>query len=258
MVLRVDRQTKDSIVLSATSNDRIRESQFQNLESTACGAGSRQRSRRPLWLWVGAVAVALSQVSCASTYYRTLETFGVEKREILANRIENARDSQEDAKDQFVSALEQYRSVVHVDGGDLEEIYDRLNKEYERSVDRADEVGERIEAVQSVADDLFDEWGEEIEQYSDPSLSDRSQRLLSDTQRDYRRVLDAMQRAERSMEPVLTLFNDQVLILRHNLNAQAIGSLESELATIESATTQLIREMERAIDEASRFVAGMA
>jgi hypothetical protein len=67
-----------------------------------------------------------------------------------------------------------------------------------------------------------------------------------------------MHRAEAAMAPVLTLFNDQVLFLRHNLNARAIGALETELGTIERATAELITEMERAIDEASRFVEAMA
>lgn len=41
-----------------------------------------------------------------------------------------------------------------------------------------------------------------------------------------------MHDAEDRMEPVLQAFEDQVLYLKHNLNAQAIGALENELATI--------------------------
>ena len=68
----------------------------------------------------------------------------------------------------------------------------------------------------------------------------------------------AMRRADAAMDPVLTLFRDQVLFLRHNLNARAIGSLETELADIERATANLIREMERSIEEASRFIDALA
>ena len=60
------------------------------------------------------------------------------------------------------------------------------------------------------------------------------------------------------MDPVLTLFRDQVLFLRHNLNARAIGSLETELNDIERATANLIGEMERSIAEASRFIDALA
>lgn len=209
-------------------------------------------------LMIAALAAAPLLASCTAAYYRALETVGIEKRDILVDRVEDARDSQSDAKEQFTSALDRYRSVVSVEGGDLEEIYDRLARELERSQERAQAVEERVAAVQSVADDLFDEWENEIGDYSDPGLRRQSQQLLNATRADYRRLIAAMQRAEAAMEPVLTLFNDQVLFLRHNLNARAIGSLETELDDIERATANLIQEMERSIEEASRFIDALA
>ncbi|RPI63943.1 MAG: DUF2959 family protein, partial [Lysobacterales bacterium] len=76
-------------------------------------------------LLIAVFAAAPLLTSCSSAYYRALETVGIEKRDILVDRVEEARDSQTDAKEQFTSALDRYRSVVNVDGGDLEEIYDR-------------------------------------------------------------------------------------------------------------------------------------
>jgi hypothetical protein len=201
-------------------------------------------------------AAALS--SCSAAYYRAMETFGVEKRDILVDRVEAARDAQNDAKEQFSSALEQYRSVVSFDGGDLEEAYDRINAAYERSESRAQNVTNRIDAVERVAEDLFDEWEDELDEYSDAGLRRRSERLLGDTRGQYQQVVSAMRRAESAMFPVLTLFQDQVLVLRHNLNARAIGALENELESIERATAALIDEMERAIAEASEFIDSMA
>ena len=70
--------------------------------------------------------------------------------------------------------------------------------------------------------------------------------------------MQAMRRAEQKMAPVLTAFKDQVLYLKHNLNAQAIASLQSELSSIESDVVQLIREMEASIREADTFISAMA
>ena len=209
-------------------------------------------------LLIAVVATAPLLSSCATAYYRALETVGIEKRDILVDRIAEARDSQTEAKEQFTSALDRYRSVINVDGGDLERTYDRLATELERSDARAQAVGERVAAVESVAEDLFREWEQEIDDYSDADLRRKSQRLMTDTRADYRRLIAAMRRAEAAMDPVLALFNDQVLFLRHNLNARAIGSLESELADIERATANLIEEMERSIAEASRFIEALA
>lgn len=213
--------------------------------------------RRALVQTAAAVLLALFVSGCSTVYYSAMERIGFEKREILANRVESARDSQEEAREQFSSALEEYRAVVEIEGGELEEVYDRLNGEFEDSEEQAEEVRERIDEVESVAEDLFEEWEAEIEEYSDPELRRESQRMLADTREEYGELMQAMRSAEASMEPVLTLFRDQVLFLRHNLNARAISSLENELASIETATTDLIQDMERAIAEASRFIESM-
>ena len=204
------------------------------------------------------LAALLALAACTSTYYRALESVGIEKRDILVDRIDDTRNAQNDAKEQFSSALEQYRSVVAFEGGDLEDAYDRLNSEYEKSERRAEEVRRRIDSVEKVAGDLFDEWADEIGQYSDPDLARRSNQLLEETRDQYGEVITAMHRAEETMDPVLALFNDQVMFLRHNLNARAIGSLENELGEIEQATGTLIAEMERAIAEANAFIANMS
>lgn len=204
---------------------------------------------------LGALLVSLT--ACSGTYYKTMESFGVEKRDILIDRVEDARDAQDEASETFASALDQFRSVVSFDGGDLEEVYDRLNAEYERSRSDADEVSERIDEVESVAEDLFEEWREELAEYSRAELRRNSESLLRDTRSRYEQMMRAMRRAEGSMEPVLEAFQDQVLALKHNLNARAIGSLRNELDSIERETAQLISEMKKAIAEADSFIQSM-
>jgi len=194
---------------------------------------------------------------CSSAYYKTMESFGVEKRDILVDRVEEARDAQDSASDQFASALEQFRATVNFDGGDLEEIYDRLNSEYEESAAEAGDVSERIDAVENVADDLFSEWENELDQYSRADMRRNSAALLKDTRTRYGKLMKSMRRAEASMEPVLEAFHDQVLFLKHNLNARAIGALRNELDSIERDTANLIRQMQKAIAEANAFIDSM-
>lgn len=194
---------------------------------------------------------------CSSAYYETMETFGFEKRDLLVDRVEDARDAQDDASEQFASALEQFRATVNFDGGDLEKTYDRLNDEYERSADEAETVRERIEEVGEVAEDLFEEWELELEEYSSARLKSESQAMLNETRGRYAQLMRAMQRAEATMDPVLDAFRDQVLVLKHNLNARAIGSLRGELANIERDTERLVAEMQQSIAEADAFIASM-
>ena len=195
--------------------------------------------------------------ACSSAYYKTMEGLGIEKRDILVDRVEEARDAQDDASEQFASALDQFRSTVNFDGGDLEETYDRLNSEYEKSVEEAAAVTERIESVEDVAEDLFTEWEKELDQYSRADLRRNSASLLNDTRKRYKQLMTTMHRAERSMEPVLVAFQDQVLVLKHNLNARAIGALRNELDSIERDTANLIAQMQKAIAEANAFIDSM-
>lgn len=195
--------------------------------------------------------------ACSSAYYGTMEKLGFEKRDLLVDRVEDARDAQDDASEQFTSALDQFRATVNFDGGDLEKTYDRLNGEYERSVDRADAVRERIADVESVAEDLFAEWENELQEYSSAQLKAESQSMLNDTRGRYQQLMAAMRRAEATMDPVLESFQDQVLVLKHNLNARAIGALRGELASIERDTERLVREMQQSIAEADAFIASM-
>ena len=192
--------------------------------------------------------------ACSGVYYSTMEKIGYEKREILADRVESARDAQQEAKEQFASALDRFRSVVRFEGGELEEKYEILNREYEWSEDKAEKVRDRIEAVEDVAEALFKEWKQEIGEYTSAKLRRSSEEQLTRTRSRYDRLIKAMWKAESKIPPVLSAFKDQVLFLKHNLNARAIASLEGELGSIQNEVGALIKEMEASIAEADAFI----
>tara|TARA_R110000764_G_scaffold209983_3_gene295829 strand:- start:30187 stop:30831 length:645 start_codon:yes stop_codon:yes gene_type:complete len=206
-------------------------------------------------LFVSVLVVAAA--GCQSAYYGAMERVGVHKRDIMVDRVESAQEAQTDAKEQFESALAQFRSIIQIKDQDLATRYDRLNDEYEDSKAAAKAVTERIDAVEDVSEALFDEWEDEIELYSSASLKRQSAAKLSQTRRQYQGLIKAMRSAEARMEPVLRAFQDQVLFLKHNLNARAIDSLQGELGSIETDVAQLIREMERSIAESDAFIGSL-
>lgn len=199
-----------------------------------------------------------SLLGCQSAYYGALEKVGIHKRDVLVSRVEKTRDSQEEAKQQFANALEQFRSIKQFDGGDLEVIYNKLNDEYEASQTAADSVSSRIDAVEAVSEALFEEWEEELAQYTSDSLRRKSAAQMNQTKRQYNKLIRSMRNAEKSMSPVLNVFKDNVLYLKHNLNARAIASLKSELKSIESNVSRLIKQMNRSINEANSFIEEMS
>ncbi len=199
----------------------------------------------------------LVSTGCSKTYYSALEKVGIYKRDIMVDRVEDARDSQAEAQEQFKSALEQFDSVVKLKETDLKKAYDRLNSEYEKSEAAAEEVSSRIEKVESVADDLFDEWEQELTEYQNQELRRASRKELQSTKKKYKEMLASMHRAEASMEPVLRIFKDNVLFLKHNLNAQAIGSLRSEFVNLKGEIDVLVKEMNAAIRSSNTFIANI-
>lgn len=201
--------------------------------------------------------MGFSLAACSPVYYNTMEKFGVYKRDILVDRVQEARDSQEDAKEQFSSALEQFASVVAYKGGDLEKIYKKLQREYDRSEAAATEVDEGIAAIEKVSEDLFEEWQQELDKYSNRELRADSAQQLQATRQEYQKLLRAMKNAQQKIPPVLAVFQDQVLYLKHNLNARAISALQQEYKRIESNVAELVAEMERSINEANAFMSAM-
>ena len=192
--------------------------------------------------------------ACQSAYYAGMEKIGVHKRDIFIDRVEDARDAQQDAKEQFASALDQFQSVISTKSTSLEKKYKKLQAEFDNSESAAEEVSERIQAVQHVSNALFEEWENELALYTNASLKQTSARKLKTTKQRYAKLINAMKRAESRMQPVLNAFRDQVLFLKHNLNAQAIASLQNELSLIESNVSKLIADMEKSIRESNAFV----
>lgn len=191
---------------------------------------------------------------CDSVYYGAWEQFGVEKRDLLVRNVEAAMGSQEEAKEQFKSALDQFASVVNIEDSDLKSMYENLSDEFDEASERAEDVSEHIDDVESVSEDLFAEWRTEIEQYSSADLKRSSQTQLRSTETKYKALLGSMRKAEDRMEPVLNVFRDQVLYLKHNLNAQAISGLRSELNAVENDVAVLIADMEDAISRSQAFI----
>jgi len=202
-------------------------------------------------------AAVLFLSGCQSAYYAAWEKLGVEKRDILVDRVENAKESQEEAQEQFASALEELSALIAYDGGDLQDIYEALNDQFDSSQTAAASVSSRVDKVESVAEALFAEWEEELEAFSNPTYKRQSAEQLRQTKRQYANLMRSMRKVESSMAPVLVTLNDSVLYLKHNLNANAIGALQGELTNIQKDVNALIKEMNAAIKESNAFIESM-
>jgi hypothetical protein len=196
--------------------------------------------------------IALS--GCSSAYYSAMEKVGIHKRDIMVDRVVDAKESQQEAQEQFKSALEEMTALINFDGGDLETQYHVIQEQYEDSKEAAAHVSSRIAKIEDVSDALFEEWQDEIEEISSSSLKRQSTSKLRETQRRYQSLIRSMRKAEGKMAPVLSALKDNSLFLKHNLNAKAIGALQGEMVSIKRDVSALIKDMNLAIEQSQKFI----
>lgn len=192
--------------------------------------------------------------SCSSAYYSAMEKVGIHKRDIMVDRVVDAKESQEEAQEQFKSALAEMTALINFDGGDLEEQYNVIQEQYEDSKEAADNVSSRITKIENVSEALFEEWQDEIEEISSSSLKRQSSSKLRETQRRYKSLIKSMHKAESKMAPVLSALKDNSLFLKHNLNAKAVGALQGEIGSIKKDVSVLIKDMNVAIEQSQKFI----
>lgn len=178
----------------------------------------------------------------------------IPKRDVLSMALTNMLDSQNDTKDQFVDALTKYKKIVKTEDSNLQQIHATLDAEYKESKGQVENLRKKINDVEYAGEELFKEWQKELSQYHDQKLKEQSLRQLSKTRLRYQSLLKAMKEAEAKTEPILKEFGDQVLVLKHNLNAQAIESLKGELREIELSVNSLIEDLESSIKESNDFI----
>ncbi|WP_231916639.1 DUF2959 domain-containing protein [Rheinheimera sp. SA_1] len=194
---------------------------------------------------------------CTTAYYAAMEKVGVHKRDILIDRVEEARDAQQASQQEFKDALDQMSQLLNFHGGNLQQRYEALSAQYDDSKKSAEEVTSRINKVETVAFDLFGEWEAELSQYQNKQLKTDSKKKLLDTKRQFNELVKVMRRAESKMPPVLRVLNDNVLYLKHNLNAKAVGAIQGEFGVLQQDVNSLISEMNRAIADSNQFIANM-
>ncbi len=192
-----------------------------------------------------------------NTVYSAYEVVGVHKRDLLKRRVNDAKEEQKETDEAFVDALEQLKKVYSFSGGNLESQYNKVKASYDRASKQSEDVHKSVDRMEKVADDLFGEWKKEIQDIQSPNLRSRSRETLVKTEKRYADLHLNLKKAEDSMAPVLTQFHDQVLFLKHNLNAEAVGSLKGESQSIQKEIEKLIAQVRISIAESDKFIQQM-
>ncbi len=114
------------------------------------------------WRQITLILIIFSAIGCQSAYYSAMEKVGLHKRDILIDRVEEASEAQQEAKQEFKNALEQFSTLINFSDGELQTHYQQSEAHYQASAQAAEQLNDRIAAIEDVAQALFDEWQDEI------------------------------------------------------------------------------------------------
>ncbi|MBS0197511.1 MAG: DUF2959 domain-containing protein [Planctomycetes bacterium] len=182
------------------------------------------------------------------------EYMGIPKRDQMVARVQDARDSQTAAKEQFKSALDEFLAVTKASGGELEAKYKKFSSEYDASEAAAAKVSSRIADVERVSTALFKEWEKEIGTLTNPAYKADAQKDLTESKASYEKLHASMKTAEGKMAPVLATFKEQVTYLKLKLNARAIAGLQGTVQQVSMDVDKLIADMNTSINEANAYI----
>jgi len=191
---------------------------------------------------------------CTRTYYKAMATFGKEKRDILVSRVKDSKKEQQQAKEQIKTTMESFQALTGFQGGQLEKNYKKLNGEYEKAADTAKKLHDRIESIDQVSSDLFKEWQKEIDGMDNRKLKQQSADMLRQSRLQEAGYIKSMRQTEARMTPVISAFHDQVVFLKHNLNARAIGSLKGTSAKISTDVDVLLTSLDGSMSQADALI----
>lgn len=200
--------------------------------------------RRPPLALVLVLALALG--ACSTVYYAAMYQLGWAKADLLANRVQQARDAMDQARIQFADALPDFAAARAATGGDRAARRQALAASYEDSTESGALIATRRAAVEHAGDALFDEWLREIAA-GDPGQRGRRQQLYERFRPGYDRLLGAMRDAEASLAPVLDA-------MRAQLAAMAGGGATPATGVTAADGDRLLRHLQLAVALADQYV----
>lgn len=209
-------------------------------------------------LFITGFLALFATLACDRAYYKMWEALGREKRDLLTSEIKQTRESQSKLQTEFVATFERIKKEYTFEGGEVENTYRALSKDYKALDERRNSVTKHVEKVDALAEDLFEEWRKEANDMNDTSLRSQSLTKLEQSQAKFAEVAQKYAGMLEVVNGSLKRLHDHVIFMKHNLNAQALGALKRELHAMQPELDRLVAEINRSIALASEFEGDLA
>jgi len=182
---------------------------------------------------------------------------GVKQAENLVKKTEASAKAITEAREQIKTTLDGYNALIEGNVEDTKKAYGNLQKEMDRSDDRAEDVGKRIDEMNVEADKYFADWTRSLDGISSPDLRARSEERMKDARSRYDQILATTGKAGDMFASFIQNLRDQVTYLGHDLNPRALASLEGDATKLNTAAESFFGKIDSAIDEATSYAASL-
>ena len=200
------------------------------------------------------VALALLLIGCQSQpYYKTMEVLGVQKRDLLVDRIDDVRATGVEAQSLLAKLVTTYRETADAPRDNIEGAYDRFEDGFEDARNKIRKMEGDIKTMKRVADDTFAEWESELKLYQDPQLKAESEAELAQRRQEYAALERVFDETGQRLDPVLFSLRDRVLYLNRNQSPETLARMKADAPQVEAELRGAIAELQRSIDAAAAF-----
>ena len=171
----------------------------------------------------------------------------------LLERVTQAVAAQRAAVEQFQTDRQALLALANSEEVDLKPPYRALFHAYNDSVVMVVAVSSAVANVDQTASEIFREWEEEIEVYTDAGLKAQSQANFASTQQSYENMIRSLRQSEAKLDPAVAALKANVTHFKYQLNASGLASRKPELLALEQELAGLIDMLNASIASCDAF-----
>jgi hypothetical protein len=203
---------------------------------------------------IRAVAVGTVAALVGTTAVRAQQDAGVKQVEQLVKKSGSTVQAIAETKLQLQKTMDVYNSLMSTDEKNMKGNYKKLQQEMDATAKKRADIKLRADEMNAEAQTLFKSWGDSAAAIQSADLRQRSQERLDKTKASFAEIGTVGQKAVDLYDPFMKALQDQVTYLGHDLNTQAVQSLQADAAKMNEKAQTLMKSIDDTISVANKNI----
>ena len=213
-----------------------------------------QAKARPAAM-AAALLASLTFASCGSTS----QSVGIDNVDSLVGRVERVHVEIELSKQTIYDSIIKLGPLMAPKfTGDPAEAFAAFAIATEECEKQANELRSHVTPMRASADVVFKTWAKSLEEFSSPSMRERSQTRLDAAKDQYAEVQEAAIASHQGFDALNQRLRDMALFLSNDFNAAAVEEIREEAFSIRDEAKLLGAVLNDCMDAAAVYVANSA